>query len=92
MQQLLSIITINYNDFSGLKKTVESVIKQTYSNFEYVVIDGGSTDESYKYLQEKKDSFSHLVSEKDAGIYNAMNKGIRAAKGEYLLFLNSGVH
>ncbi|QNM86258.1 glycosyltransferase [Polaribacter pectinis] len=90
MQQLLSIITINYNDFSGLKKTVESVIKQTYSNFEYVVIDGGSTDESYKYLQEKKDSFSHLVSEKDAGIYNAMNKGIRAAKGEYLLFLNSG--
>ncbi|MEE9409085.1 MAG: glycosyltransferase family 2 protein [Polaribacter sp.] len=90
MQQLLSIITINFNDVLGLEKTVNSVENQTYTNFEYIIIDGGSKDGSCEYLNKKKQLFSYLISEKDSGIYNAMNKGIKVAKGEYLLFLNSG--
>lgn len=90
MQQLLSIITINFNDAVGLEKTVNSVENQTYTNFEYIIIDGGSKDGSCEYLNKKKELFSYLISEKDSGIYNAMNKGIRKASGEYLLFLNSG--
>jgi glycosyltransferase involved in cell wall biosynthesis len=86
----LSIITINFNNFSGLKRTVESVINQTYKDFEYIVIDGGSTDGSAAYVQEVKQHISYAVSEPDKGIYNAMNKGISRAGGEYLLFLNSG--
>ncbi|WP_341220837.1 glycosyltransferase family 2 protein [Polaribacter atrinae] len=90
MEYLVSIITINYNNLVGLEKTVTSVVNQTYSNFEYLIIDGGSIDESFEYLSSKKDFFTYFVSEKDSGIYNAMNKGIKASKGEYLLFLNSG--
>jgi glycosyltransferase involved in cell wall biosynthesis len=86
----LSIITINYNNLEGLKRTVESVVKQTWKEFEYIVIDGGSADGSFEYLKEQKASFSYWVSELDSGIYNAMNKGIEVATGEYLLFLNSG--
>lgn len=86
----LSIITINYNNFEGLKKTVESVFNQTWKEFEYIVIDGGSTDGSTEYLESCKDKIDYFISEKDSGVYNAMNKGIKVAKGEYLLFLNSG--
>jgi glycosyltransferase involved in cell wall biosynthesis len=87
---LLSIITINQNDAVGLKKTINSVINQTYTDFEYIIIDGGSTDGSVEIIKENKDHLSHWISEIDKGIYNAMNKGIAAAKGKYLLFLNSG--
>jgi glycosyltransferase involved in cell wall biosynthesis len=86
----LSIITINYNNFQGLKKTVESVINQTWQEFEYIVIDGGSTDESGAYLESQSTKIKYCVSEPDSGIYNAMNKGIKMASGEYLFFLNSG--
>lgn len=86
----LSIITINYNNLSGLKKTIESVLHQSYVNFEYIVIDGNSTDGSKEYIQGLSDKFSYWVSEKDSGVYNAMNKGIIKATGEYCLFLNSG--
>ena len=86
----LSIITINYNDLLGLKKTIESVVNQSYSDIEYIVIDGGSTDGSKEYIEQQRSNFSYWVSEEDNGIYNAMNKGIKIAKGEYLLFLNSG--
>lgn len=86
----ISIITINYNNLEGLKKTVESVISQTWQEFEYIVIDGGSTDGSADYLESQKEYIDYWVSEGDKGIYNAMNKGILKAKGEYLLFLNSG--
>ncbi len=86
----LSIITINFNNLSGLKSTVESVINQTWKEFEYIVIDGGSTDGSAEYISEMSDHFAFWVSEPDKGIYNAMNKGIKVAKGEYILFLNSG--
>ena len=87
---LISIITINFNDCKGLEMTVNSVSQQNYKGFEHIIIDGGSTDGSKKFIEENRDKFSYWVSEKDNGIYHAMNKGIVAAKAEYLLFLNSG--
>jgi len=92
MNKKLSIITINYNNLEGLKKTLESVVNQTWREFEYIVIDGGSTDGSAEYLESKSEHIDYWVSESDIGIYNAMNKGIAKATGEYLLFLNSGDH
>jgi len=86
----LSIITVNLNDAKGLVKTIQSVINQTFKNFEYIVIDGGSTDESLEKINSFSESFAYWVSEKDNGIYDAMNKGIRRAVGDYCLFLNSG--
>ena len=86
----LSIITINYNNFEGLKKTAESVINQTWKEFEFIVIDGGSTDGSVAFIESQSKYIDYWVSEPDNGIYNAMNKGVKAATGEYLLFLNSG--
>lgn len=87
---LLSVITINYNDAGGLQKTIDSVVNQTWKEFEYLVIDGGSTDESPALIEAYKNQIAYSISEKDSGIYNAMNKGIKTAKGKYLLFLNSG--
>ncbi len=86
----ISIITINYNDVLGLEKTFNSVVNQSNKNFEYIVIDGGSTDGSKEFIEKNSDKVSYWISEKDSGIYNAMNKGINVAKGDYLLFLNSG--
>lgn len=86
----LSLITINFNEKEGLQKTISSVLSQTSSNFEFIVIDGNSTDGSKDLVDQYKDHFAYSVSEPDTGIYNAMNKGIKAAKGDYLLFLNSG--
>ena len=85
-----SIITVNYNNKEGLRKTIESVIHQSFRDFEYIVIDGGSTDGSIDVLQEYNQKIDYWVSEKDSGIYNAMNKGITKAHGEYLNFMNSG--
>lgn len=86
----LSIITINLNNLEGLKKTFESVFNQTFTDYEWIVIDGGSTDGSREFIEAHQDSFSYWSSEPDRGIYNAMNKGILQANGEYLSFLNSG--
>jgi glycosyltransferase involved in cell wall biosynthesis len=86
----LSIITINYNDLEGLKRTLESVVNQTWQEFEYIVIDGGSTDGSAAYIESQSEHIDYWVSEPDQGVYYAMNKGIKVATGEYLLFLNSG--
>ncbi len=86
----LSIITINRNNAEGLRKTIESVVSQTFTDFEYIIIDGASTDESVNIIKEYADRITYWVSEPDTGIYNAMNKGILKASGEYLLFLNSG--
>lgn len=86
----LSIITINFNDRIGLDKTIQSVINQTYKDFEYIVIDGASTDGSVDVIKKYADRLTHWVSEPDTGIYNAMNKGTRLAQGEYCLYLNSG--
>ncbi|MBZ9729742.1 glycosyltransferase [Salegentibacter sp. JZCK2] len=86
----LSIITVNLNNREGLKKTMQSVFEQTWQEFEFIIIDGGSTDGSREYIEQHKEKLSYWVSEPDKGIYNAMNKGIDKANGEYLLFLNSG--
>lgn len=88
----LSIITINRNNAVGLEKTMRSVASQTHKEFEYIVIDGVSTDGSVEIIKKYKSQFAHLkwVSEPDAGIYNAMNKGIRTASGDYIQILNSG--
>lgn len=85
-----SIITINYNNCDGLRQTIESVIHQTYSDYEYIVIDGGSTDGSVELIKEYEDYIDYWVSEPDKGIYHAMNKGILKAHGDYLNFMNSG--
>lgn len=86
----LSIITINLNNKSGLERTIKSVISQTYTDFEYIIIDGGSTDGSIGIIKEYERRISSWITEKDNGIYCAMNKGITNANGEYCLFLNSG--
>lgn len=94
----LSIITINYNNAEGLRKTLESVAAQTYRDFEHVIVDGASTDSSLQIIKEyvnnnninEKPIAIKWVSEPDNGIYNAMNKGIRMAEGQYCQFLNSG--
>lgn len=86
----LSILTVNLNNQSGLQKTIESVVNQDYTDFEYVIIDGGSTDQSVEIIENYSSKISWWVSEPDNGIYHAMNKGIRISTGDYLLFLNSG--
>lgn len=85
----LSIITVNLNNKDGLQKTIDSVISQTFKDFEWIVIDGGSTDGSKELIEKYQESISYWVSEPDSGIYNAMNKGIRIGGG-YIIFLNSG--
>jgi len=87
---LISIITINYNNLEGLQKTIESVTNQTWGDFEYIVIDGGSNDGSVSCIESFTDKIDYWVSEKDHGIYNAMNKGLKLANGKYVVFMNSG--
>ena len=86
----LSIITINYNNLEGLKRTFESVICQTWCDYEWIIIDGGSKDGSKEFIEEHQDKYAYWCSEPDNGVYNAMNKGITKARGEYIQFLNSG--
>jgi glycosyltransferase len=86
----ISVITINYNNAAGLQKTVDSVLAQTCDDFEYLIIDGGSSDGSDSVIDRCADRLAFSCNEKDGGIYNAMNKGVSHAKGDYLLFLNSG--
>lgn len=86
----LSIITINLNNKAGLERTIQSVTSQTYSDFEYILIDGDSADGSVEVIKKHEKKIAYWISEKDKGIYNAMNKGILKANGEYCLFINSG--
>lgn len=87
---LLSIITVNLKNLAGLQKTMQSVFEQTCTDYEYIIIDGGSTDGSREYIEQHKEKLAYWVSEKDGGIFNAMNKGIKKATGDYLIFMNSG--
>ena len=87
---LISIITVNYNNLSGLRKTIESVNSQSFKDYEYLIIDGDSTDGSKEFLESNNSFIDFWISEKDNGVYDAMNKGILYSKGQYLLFLNSG--
>lgn len=87
---IFSVITINYNNLDGLRKTIDSVLCQTCHDFEWIIIDGGSTDGSKELIEEYQAHLSCWCSEPDKGVYHAMNKGISQAHGDYLLFLNSG--
>lgn len=89
-EKILSIITISKNNRNGLLKTIKSIANQSYKDFEYIVIDGNSTDGSLEIIIENESCIDYWVSEADSGIYPAMNKGIKKSKGKYLLFLNSG--
>lgn len=86
----LSIITINLNNAGGLEQTIRSVAAQLFTDFEYIIVDGGSVDGSVSVIEKNNKNIGFWTSEKDTGIYNAMNKGLAVAKGEYIMFLNSG--
>ncbi|MBM9577276.1 glycosyltransferase [Leptospira sp. 201903070] len=86
----LSIVTINYNNLAGLRRTLESVFLQSATNFEHIIVDGLSTDGSKEYLESFVTPRFKFSSEKDEGIYYAQNKGIEKSQGKYILFLNSG--
>ncbi|WOK06289.1 glycosyltransferase family 2 protein [Imperialibacter roseus] len=90
MMYKVSIITVNLNNGPGLERTIKSVLSQTFSDFEYLVIDGASTDSSSEVLSRYSNRIDYWVSEPDKGVYQAMNKGIRASSGDYVWFLNSG--
>jgi glycosyltransferase involved in cell wall biosynthesis len=87
---VISIITVCYNCQDTIQKTLESVFSQTYPYIQYIIIDGGSTDKTLSIISTFKDRIDIVISEKDAGIYDAMNKGLRHARGDIIYFLNSG--
>lgn len=87
---LISIITVVYNDVNNIKKTILNVANQIYNNFEYIVIDGGSTDGTAEIIKKYENKIDYWLSERDKGIYDAMNKGIDLARGDWVNFMNSG--
>ena len=89
-QPVLSVVTVVYNNVADIERTMLSVLNQTYPGIEYIVIDGASTDGTLQVIKRYKDKLAKLISEKDKGIYDAMNKGIAAATGDYIIFMNSG--
>lgn len=86
----ISVVTVCYNAVQTLEKTMLSVLNQTYPDVEYIIIDGGSTDGTVDIIKKYADRLAYWVSEPDKGIYDAMNKGIKVATGEWICFLNSG--
>jgi len=86
----LTVITIVYNNVRDIERTIKSVLNQTHKNIEYIIIDGKSTDGTLEVIEKYKTHISKIVSETDKGIYDAMNKGLALAKGDYVLFMNSG--
>ncbi|GAA4333914.1 glycosyltransferase family 2 protein [Mucilaginibacter gynuensis] len=87
---VLSVITIVYNNARDIERTMLSVLNQSYTNIEYIVVDGASTDGTLEIVKQYGNRIAKLISEKDKGIYDAMNKGLAAATGDYVLFMNSG--
>jgi glycosyltransferase involved in cell wall biosynthesis len=87
---LISIITVVYNGIENIEDTIQSVIKQLTSDTEYIIIDGGSTDGTIDIIKNYSSEINYWISEKDKGIYDAMNKGIAQASGLYVYFINSG--
>ena len=85
----ISVVTICLNSENSIEQTIKSVVDQTYSNIDYIMVDGGSTDGTLSIIQKYSHRISKLISEPDSGIYNAMNKGVNIATGDYILFLNS---
>ncbi len=90
MAPTFSIITVTYNAEATIEVTLHSVQQQTYRQIEHIIVDGGSKDHTLSIIEKYKDSYLHVISEPDKGLYDAMNKGIRLAKGDYLCFLNAG--
>ena len=90
MSSKISVITVCYNVVDSIEETMLSVLNQTYDNIEYVIIDGGSTDGTVDIIKKYAGKLSYWISESDNGIYDAMNKGIDIATGEYINFMNSG--
>jgi glycosyltransferase involved in cell wall biosynthesis len=86
----LTVITIVFNNVRDIKRTIESVVNQTYQDIEYLIIDGASTDGTLEIIKQYENQVSKIVSEPDKGIYDAMNKGLALAKGDFVLFMNSG--
>lgn len=85
-----SIITVVKNDEKNIQKTIESILNQTFKNFEYIIIDGKSEDSTLSLINKYKDKINFIISEKDDGIYFAMNKGAKIASGEFVVYVNSG--
>ena len=85
-----SIVTVSYNMASHIKKTIDSVLGQTFKDFQYVIIDGGSRDKTVEIVKQYGNAIDTFVSEPDLGIYDAMNKGVRLSKGDYVIFMNVG--
>ena len=87
---LISIITVVYNDIENIEETILSVLSQTYDNIELIVIDGASNDGTADVIKKYDKKIDYWISEKDGGIFDAMNKGIKVSKGDYINFMNSG--
>lgn len=87
---LLTVITVVYNAADELERTIENVLQQSAANFEYIIIDGGSKDGSVDVIKKYSQRISNWVSERDGGIYDAMNKGVRLASGQFVVFMNAG--
>lgn len=90
MNYKLSIITVCYNAENEIARTIESVLKQTFNDFEYIIVDGSSTDSTLNIVNNYKSSIQQIISEPDKGIYDAMNKGIKMANGEWVIMMNAG--
>jgi len=87
---LISIVTVVYNGGNFLEKTIKSVLSQSYENIEYIIVDGASSDNTLDIIKKYKDKISIVVSEKDDGLYDAMNKGLKLASGDFINFMNAG--
>lgn len=90
MQPKITIVTVVYNDVGHIEKTIQSVLSQSYKNIEYIIIDGGSSDGTVDIIKKYNNKIAFWVSEKDGGIYEAMNKGVCHASGDWINFMNSG--
>ncbi|WP_162875467.1 glycosyltransferase family 2 protein [Sphingomonas crusticola] len=87
---LFSIVTVTYKNLAGLKRTAESVLNQVHSDYEWLIIDGGSQDGTLQYLESIDNDFINIVSEPDGGIFDAMQKGLNRSRGKYVIFMNAG--